>query len=413
MLQKQWDQTAAARIAGPARCRHEQDRLPHRRPAIRPSGRARRAARACWASAIRARAASRPASSSTSTRPSTPSAPTIAQAERMAGVDAGRDLRLRLLRPPAVAQLHGLGRHRGRRRDGTTTSSRLMAGGARIRRARGPHADAYQPTSASVLDGTRRRRDPRGMVATRAGGRPACRHRRRRADAQPDARRRALLSVGAGLVAAPYASALAATSEEERRLGVTCIDIGGGTTTVADLRRRAVRPRRTQFRSAETTSLSISPAHCTRRLRRPSESRRFMARWSGSIRRARDDFLFPCRRRGGRARTGRRRPSWPRSSGRASSILRRWSRERIEQGGVRGLRRRACGADGRRERARRAWASYASATRRTHRRGCRRRRHCWGCRRAFGSPAFATVVGPHCRGAASGAERFGAFEIAR
>jgi cell division protein FtsA len=35
------------------------------------------------------------------------------------------------------------------------------------------------------------------------------------------------------LVVSPYASAIAATSEEERRLGVTCIDIGGGTATVA------------------------------------------------------------------------------------------------------------------------------------------------------------------------------------
>jgi cell division protein FtsA len=35
------------------------------------------------------------------------------------------------------------------------------------------------------------------------------------------------------LVVAPYASAIAATSEEERRLGVTCIDVGGGTATVA------------------------------------------------------------------------------------------------------------------------------------------------------------------------------------
>jgi cell division protein FtsA len=43
---------------------------------------------------------------------------------------------------------------------------------------------------------------------------------------------RCYLSVRA-LVVAPYASAIAATSEEERRLGVTCIDIGGGTATVA------------------------------------------------------------------------------------------------------------------------------------------------------------------------------------
>ena len=37
----------------------------------------------------------------------------------------------------------------------------------------------------------------------------------------------------AGLVVTPYASALAATSAEERRLGVTVIDIGGGVTSVA------------------------------------------------------------------------------------------------------------------------------------------------------------------------------------
>lgn len=37
----------------------------------------------------------------------------------------------------------------------------------------------------------------------------------------------------AGLIASPYASALAASSLEERRLGVTVIDIGGGVTTMA------------------------------------------------------------------------------------------------------------------------------------------------------------------------------------
>jgi cell division protein FtsA len=35
----------------------------------------------------------------------------------------------------------------------------------------------------------------------------------------------------AGIVPAPYASGLAATTEEERRLGVTCIDLGAGSTT--------------------------------------------------------------------------------------------------------------------------------------------------------------------------------------
>ncbi len=36
-----------------------------------------------------------------------------------------------------------------------------------------------------------------------------------------------------GLVAASYASALAATTPEERQFGVTCIDFGGGTTSIA------------------------------------------------------------------------------------------------------------------------------------------------------------------------------------
>src|SRR3990172_2496159 len=36
-----------------------------------------------------------------------------------------------------------------------------------------------------------------------------------------------------GLAPSALASALAATTEEERRLGVTCLDIGEGTTTIA------------------------------------------------------------------------------------------------------------------------------------------------------------------------------------
>ncbi|KAB2849245.1 MAG: cell division protein FtsA [Hyphomicrobiaceae bacterium] len=43
---------------------------------------------------------------------------------------------------------------------------------------------------------------------------------------------RAFLDVS-GMVAGPFASAIAATSPEERRLGVTVVDIGGGTTTIA------------------------------------------------------------------------------------------------------------------------------------------------------------------------------------
>lgn len=37
----------------------------------------------------------------------------------------------------------------------------------------------------------------------------------------------------AAIVPAPYASGLAAATDEERRLGVTCIDIGAGSTTIA------------------------------------------------------------------------------------------------------------------------------------------------------------------------------------
>jgi cell division protein FtsA len=37
----------------------------------------------------------------------------------------------------------------------------------------------------------------------------------------------------AGVVPAPYASGLAATTEEERRLGATCIDLGAGATTLS------------------------------------------------------------------------------------------------------------------------------------------------------------------------------------
>ena len=36
-----------------------------------------------------------------------------------------------------------------------------------------------------------------------------------------------------GLVATPYASGLATTTQEERQLGVTCIDLGAGTTSIA------------------------------------------------------------------------------------------------------------------------------------------------------------------------------------
>lgn len=83
------------------------------------------------------------------------------------------------------------------------------------------------------LDDTTDAGDPRGMAARRM----TCNLHAVAADEAPI---RNLLHVieccylsASALVTAPYASALATTSEEERHLGVTCIDMGGGTTTVA------------------------------------------------------------------------------------------------------------------------------------------------------------------------------------
>ncbi len=50
-----------------------------------------------------------------------------------------------------------------------------------------------------------------------------------------------------GLVAAPYASALAATTPEERQFGVTCIDFGAGTTSIS------------QFADARFTGTDVIP----------------------------------------------------------------------------------------------------------------------------------------------------------
>lgn len=83
------------------------------------------------------------------------------------------------------------------------------------------------------LDGVPGGFDPRGMVAARLS---ADLHAVT-ADEAPIRNlmlvvERCYLSVG-GLIAAPYASALSVTSEEERNLGVTCVDIGAGTATIS------------------------------------------------------------------------------------------------------------------------------------------------------------------------------------
>lgn len=83
------------------------------------------------------------------------------------------------------------------------------------------------------LDGVPGGRDPRGLAARQL----AIELHAVTADVAPI--RNLLLVLEkcylgvAGLIAAPYASALAATTPEERRLGVTCIDIGGGVSTIA------------------------------------------------------------------------------------------------------------------------------------------------------------------------------------
>jgi len=83
------------------------------------------------------------------------------------------------------------------------------------------------------LDGAPAGQDPRGMAARKLS---ADLH----AVTADEAPLRNLLLViercylsARSLTPAPYASALAATSDEERRLGVICVDIGGGTTTLS------------------------------------------------------------------------------------------------------------------------------------------------------------------------------------
>ncbi len=154
----------------------------------------------------------------------------IAQAERAAGVTLDEVLvavscgRLKSLNFAATVNVDS-----GAVEEGDI--ERLMAGG-RSWAERDGRTLIHLNRIGFRLDGaTATTDDPRGMAAQRIS-----------ADihvvAADEAPIRNLLMViercylsARALVAAPYASALAATSEEERRLGVTCIDIGGGTAT--------------------------------------------------------------------------------------------------------------------------------------------------------------------------------------
>ena len=110
--------------------------------------------------------------------------------------------------------------------------ARVMAGGRAYAEREGRmliHLNRY----GFRLDGAGGVRDPRGM----AGERLTADLHAVTADEAPLRNlllvpERCYLAVS-GVVAGPYASALAATSEEERRLGVTAIDFGGGTTSIA------------------------------------------------------------------------------------------------------------------------------------------------------------------------------------
>jgi cell division protein FtsA len=156
---------------------------------------------------------------------------TIAQAERMAGV---------MLEEVRVSVSCGrLGsRNFAAATDcesGVVTEDDLgrLYSGAQVFAEREGRALLHLNQIGVRLDGSPGARDPRGMAA-----------RRIEADLNAvtadEAPLRNLLLVvercylaASSLVPAPLASALGATSEEERQLGVTCVDIGGGTTTTA------------------------------------------------------------------------------------------------------------------------------------------------------------------------------------
>ena len=155
----------------------------------------------------------------------------IAQAERAAGV-ALREVfvsitsgRLRSLSFAAHADIGPRGV-----RDGDI--ARVLEG-ARCYAERGRRGLVQMNTKGYRLDGAPSGDDPRGMAASRL---IADMH----AVTADEGAIRNLVHVVercdlgvAGLIASPLASALAVTSADERRLGTTVVDMGGGTTTIA------------------------------------------------------------------------------------------------------------------------------------------------------------------------------------
>jgi cell division protein FtsA len=113
-----------------------------------------------------------------------------------------------------------------------TDIRRLMVGGRAYAEREG-RALVHLNRIAYRLDGGPGVRDPRGM----AGRRLSADLHAVTADEAPLRNLLVLLErchlTVTGIVPSPLASALAASSEEERRLGVMCLDIGGGMTTIA------------------------------------------------------------------------------------------------------------------------------------------------------------------------------------
>ncbi len=154
----------------------------------------------------------------------------VAQAERTAGVTLQSVYaaitcgRLSSLSFAAHAQIEGSVR------DGDI--ARVFEG-ARAYAERGDRTLVHMNRKAFRLDGAAGGDDPRGLAAARL---TADMHAVTADDGAfanlMHVVERCHLNV-AGLVAAPYASALAVTSEDERRFGVTVVDMGGGTTTWA------------------------------------------------------------------------------------------------------------------------------------------------------------------------------------
>lgn len=110
--------------------------------------------------------------------------------------------------------------------------SRAMEGG-RAFAERDGHTLVHMNRIGFRLDGRQGARDPRGMAARRL---TADLHTVT-ADESPIRNHLMLVErcylTASTLMASPYASALATLSEEERRLGATVIDLGGGCTTMA------------------------------------------------------------------------------------------------------------------------------------------------------------------------------------